>query len=151
MISIAQTVRRLVSVRREKFPGHIVSAWWHWVTKFLPDLNTCHFFFFFWSYLKVQLYQYRPKTLKTLTVVITQKMSAISPETICRDNYRCIENQGRYASHTIIKNNYNKMDLSLALSVWIKICFYVRFVFIFINFTNHKKIWPYLVTRTAWH
>lgn len=112
-------IRRLVGIRRETFPGHIVSAWWHWVTKFLPDLNTCHFFL--WRYLKVQVNQHRLKTLKDLTVVITQKITTIPPGTIRIDSYQCIENEG----HKIIKNNYNKTALSLALSVQFKIKKYV--------------------------
>lgn len=58
--------------------------------------------------------------METFTVVIIQKIAAIPPETIRIDNYRRIENEERYASHKIIKNNYNKIVLSLALSVEFK-------------------------------
>jgi hypothetical protein len=61
------------------FPGHVVSlrddiGW----PRRSPYLTPCDSFL--WGYLKAQVYQYRPQTLKGLKEEITQEFAVIPPK-----------------------------------------------------------------------
>jgi hypothetical protein len=75
--------RRSLGILREMFPGHVVSLCGDigWPPR-SPDLTPCDFFL--WSYLKAQVYQYRPQTLEGLKEAITQEVAAIPPEMTLR-------------------------------------------------------------------
>lgn len=76
--AITHTARRSVGTLREVFPWHIVTLRGD-IGRMWPDLNLCDFFF--WRYLESQVYQNHPQTSKALKGVITQEVTATTPET----------------------------------------------------------------------
>jgi hypothetical protein len=75
----------------------------------VPDLIPSSFFF--WGYLKAQVYQHRPQTLEGLKEEITQELAAIPPEmtSMIMEKYRerlnqCINNERRHLSDVVFKS-----------------------------------------------
>jgi hypothetical protein len=107
--AMAHTARNAMRVLKDRFPARVISqrGTVEWPAR-SPDLSACDFFL--WGYLKIKVYENKPRTTMDLKQNIRDQVAAVSPTMLQRvmQNFQkhlweYVDNNGCHLTDTIFR------------------------------------------------